>query len=75
MTRKLQRLAVFSDRAHNVIRNARRYLGLYLQHDLNLGAHKAGEMRDDLFSNEAGVPPHPGDVQRYGAMKALGLRW
>ena len=51
VTRELQRPAVLSHRAHNMIRRPIRYLGLHLDSHCHRCPDQAGEVSDDFIGN------------------------
>jgi len=72
MVGELQRSAVLGHGANDVIRRAGRDLGFDLERDCHACADDAGEVRDDLFGNAAGIAAHPGRIERDRAVEPLG---
>ena len=72
MVGELQRSSVLGHGANDVIRRAERDLGFDLERDCHACADDAGEVRDDLFGNAAGIAAHPGRIERDRAVEPLG---
>ena len=73
LARELQRPAVLGDRPHDVIRRAGGDLGLDLERHRHLRADQAGQMRDHLVGDAAGVAADTGGVEGDRAVETLGL--